>query len=111
MSDLALKKCAPLTGETRPFSEQEEYDYLSRVRGWSVGRKHAHQIRKLFQFEDFREAVAFVNEVAQIAEEENHHPDIFLSYRHVTVSVWTRKIGGLSENDFILAAKIDAIGK
>jgi 4a-hydroxytetrahydrobiopterin dehydratase len=109
MSSLETKKCSPCDEETEPLTDQQEYDYLNRIHGWSLNRKQVHQLRKLFQFASFAEAVEFVNQVAKVAEEENHHPDIYLAYRHVTVILWTKKISGLSENDFILAAKIDQL--
>ncbi len=107
MRNLETRRCAPIAEGTPPLGEQEEYDFLNHIHGWSLSRKQVHQLRKLFQFANFSEAVEFVDNVARIAEEENHHPDIYLSYRHVTVILWTKTIGGLSENDFIMAAKID----
>ena len=109
MHNLETKKCSPIQEGTPPLTEQEEYDFLNQIHGWSLSRKQVHQLRKLFQFASFHEAVDFVDQVAGIAEEENHHPDIYLAYRHVTVILWTKKISGLSENDFILAAKIDQV--
>lgn len=110
MSDLTMKKCMPPTAETAVLEESEEYNLLLQLNAWSLDKKRVHHIRKLFQFESFRKAVKFVDKVATIAEKEDHHPDIFLSYRHVTVSLWTKKLGGLTENDYIVAAKIDALG-
>jgi 4a-hydroxytetrahydrobiopterin dehydratase len=109
MSNLETRKCSPCEEGTSPLTDDEEYDFLNHIHGWSLGRKQVHQIRKLYQFASFTEAAGFVKEVARLAEEENHHPDIFFSYRHVTVILWTKKISGLSENDFILAAKIDQL--
>ena len=107
--DLLSKKCVPCEGGVPPFSNEEIEKYLQEIKGWRVsdGRK----IEKSFGFKNFREAMDFVNKVAALAEEENHHPDIQVSYNNVRLVVWTHAIGGLSENDFILAAKIDSIFK
>ena len=107
MSNLELKKCIPCGGGTPPLSEAEERVYMGHIHGWSLHRKGVHQLHKLFQFPSFEKAVEFVNLVARLAQKEDHHPDIYLTYRHVTLVLWTKKIAGLSENDFILAAKID----
>src|SRR4030042_5707715 len=104
MNDLESKKCVPCRMGTPPLSEKEEHDFLARIRGWSLHRKGVHQLHKLYQLPSFGQAVDFVNMVAEVAEEEGHHPDIYLTYRHVTLVLWTKKISGLSENDFILAA-------
>jgi 4a-hydroxytetrahydrobiopterin dehydratase len=109
MNDPELKNCVPCGEGTPPLSDTEERALLGRIHGWSLHRKGVHQLRKLFQFPGFEQAVAFVNLVAGLAQEEDHHPDIYLTYRHVTLVLWTKTISGLSENDFILAAKIDVL--
>jgi len=79
---------------------------LAQLDGWELV-EDAKKIRKKFKFGDFKEAMKFVNQVAEIAESENHHPDIFVSYNRVEAMIFTHKILGLTESDFILAAKID----
>jgi len=108
MTDLIQKKCVPCEGGVPPFGPEEIKKYLSQLKkGWQV--LGDEKIKKLFKFEDFKEAMAFVNNVAELAESEGHHPDIIINYSKVDIIIWTHKIGGLSENDFILAAKIDNI--
>ena len=106
--DLAKRKCIPCEGGTEPFSPQEVETYMSYLKeGWEVvdGVKIQHK----YKFEDFKKAMEFVNKVAEIANEEDHHPDIFISYSRVTITLSTHAIGGLSPNDFIVAAKIETI--
>lgn len=107
--DLAKKHCVPCEGGTPPFSNSEENENLAKINGWSLIRDTEHKLRKQFTFEDFKEALAFVNKVGEIAEEEQHHPDIKIVYNKVQIELFTHAVGGLSENDFILAAKIDKI--
>ena len=105
--DLTKKKCVPCEGGIPPFTEKQAKDYLKQVKGWKlVGNK----IERSLAFEDFMQAVKFVNKVADLAEEEQHHPDILLhSWNKMKLTVYTHVINGLSENDFILAAKIDKL--
>ncbi len=105
--DLASKKCMHCEGGTKPLDAQTVETYLKVVPGWEVleGRK----IRRLFKFKDFKEAMDFVNQIAGLAESEGHHPDIKISYNKVKIELTTHAIGGLSENDFILATKIDSL--
>lgn len=92
------------------MTKEESEKYLAEVLGWKIA-EDGRKISKTFEKEDFASALSFVNEIGRIAEEEGHHPDVHLtSYKMVTVELWTHAIGGLSENDFILAAKINAIG-
>jgi 4a-hydroxytetrahydrobiopterin dehydratase len=107
MMNLAAKKCVACEGGVPPLTGTMLEPYLAEVKGWSIvdGKKIRHE----FTFPDFVSALAFVNKVGGIAESEGHHPDIQLSWGKVVVKLWTHAIGGLSENDFILAAKIDAI--
>jgi 4a-hydroxytetrahydrobiopterin dehydratase len=106
MTDLASKECVPCRGGVPPL-EGEELAKISKELGeqWEV--VEGHHLRRGFSFPDFREALAFTNRVGAIAEKEGHHPDIHLSWGRVTVEIWTHKIDGLTESDFILAAKID----
>jgi 4a-hydroxytetrahydrobiopterin dehydratase len=107
---LSDKHCIPCEGGTPPLTETEENKYLKMVR-WEIDRSGVHRIRKVFSFNDFNESMAFVNQVARIAQHEQHHPDLHISYRKVIIEVHTHAVLGLSENDFILAAKINEIGK
>jgi 4a-hydroxytetrahydrobiopterin dehydratase len=104
--DLKDKKCVPCEGGTPPFTEKQAKKYFFQVKGWELEGK---SIKKRFKFKDFAEAMKFVNKVAKIAEKEDHHPDILINYNRVKLELSTHAIGGLSENDFILAAKIDEI--
>ncbi|HWP57457.1 MAG TPA: 4a-hydroxytetrahydrobiopterin dehydratase [Candidatus Acidoferrales bacterium] len=105
MSELAKKKCVPCEGSVPPLQEPQVESYLAQLPGWSLAGKW---ITKEFSFEDFAAAMKFVDKVAVIAEAEGHHPDIHIHYNRVRFDIWTHAIDGLSENDFILAAKIDA---
>lgn len=102
------KKCVPCEGGTLPLTASEAKRYLNTIRGWElVG---TITVRKEFIFRNFKEALAFVNEVGLIAEREGHHPDIHLvSYKRVIVELTTHAVGGLSLNDFVLASKIGTI--
>ncbi|OGI71706.1 pterin-4-alpha-carbinolamine dehydratase [Candidatus Nomurabacteria bacterium RIFCSPHIGHO2_02_FULL_35_13] len=106
MSDLLNKKCVPCKGGVKPLSRADAQDYTDEVSGWILDEK-ALKISKEFKFKDFVEAVDFVGRVADVAEEEGHHPDIHIFYNKVLLELSTHSIGGLSENDFILAAKIN----
>ncbi|MBI2987659.1 MAG: 4a-hydroxytetrahydrobiopterin dehydratase [Deltaproteobacteria bacterium] len=106
MSDLTQKKCVPCEGGVPPLEKAEVERLLAQIPGWSLTGKW---ISKEFQFKNFVEAMKLVNQVAGIAEREGHHPDIHIHYNRVRFDIWTHAIGGLSENDFILAAKIDAL--
>jgi 4a-hydroxytetrahydrobiopterin dehydratase len=110
MSKLAKKKCVPCEGNVKPMSREEAEKLLSELDDWSL-IDDAHLLAKSFHFKDFIESMNFVNRIAEIAEEEGHHPDLTISYNDVGVELTTHAIDGLSENDFILAAKIDEIGK
>lgn len=104
MSDLASKKCAPCTAKTPKVEPTKER--MAEIPGWSVkdGR-----LFRAYSFPDFPAALSFVNRAGAIAEAEQHHPDLAIhDWNKVDVSIWTHEIGGLSENDFILAAKIGA---
>jgi 4a-hydroxytetrahydrobiopterin dehydratase len=104
--DLREKKCAPCSGNEEPLKNDEIKKFSSQLKeGWQVidGKK----LKNDFPFENFNSGLAFVQDVAEIAEEEQHHPDICIHYKNVEVEFTTHAIGGLSENDFIMAAKID----
>lgn len=104
---LIAKTCEPCSGDTPPLKADETFRLHEQVPDWDLtsGRK----LVRTFELEDFMDAIDFVNAVADIAEEEGHHPVITIDYDEVTFTVWTHAINDLSENDFILAAKIDAL--
>ncbi|OGG76663.1 hypothetical protein A3B35_03970 [Candidatus Kaiserbacteria bacterium RIFCSPLOWO2_01_FULL_54_24] len=106
--DLAKKRCVPCEGGMKPLSRRSAQELLKYVDHWVLSRD-GKAISKRFRFENFAEAIHFVNHVAVIAEDEGHHPDLFVGWGRATVELSTHAIGGLSENDFILAAKIDTI--
>lgn len=133
--DLASKKCVPCEGTETPFTRAKAEEYLKEVNGysssehresrnssddssrqartinnrWELVNNGALKIRKKFKFSKYLDGVDFVNKVAKVAESEGHHPDMLVGWRRVTVDLMTHAIGGLSENDFILAAKIDKL--
>lgn len=102
------KKCSACAGATAPMSEAECKKFLSEL-GESWKLAEGKRIEKSFRFKNFKESLAFVERVGTMAESEGHHPDIFLSWGLVRITLWTHKIGGLSESDFIVAAKCDKI--
>jgi len=105
MGGLSQKTCVPCRGGVPPLSPAEIEPLIRQVEGWIVVN-HNH-IEKLFKFPDFKTALDFTNKVGAIAEEQGHHPDIYLGWGRVDIKIWTHKIDGLTESDFILAAKID----
>ncbi len=106
--DLAQKKCVACEGGAKPMTHMEASAMLMHVSGWSL-TPDEKKISKEFKFKDFIEAMGFANKITPIAESEGHHPDLFVGWGRVGVELSTHAIGGLSENDFILAAKIDEI--
>ncbi|MFA6076761.1 MAG: 4a-hydroxytetrahydrobiopterin dehydratase [Candidatus Paceibacterota bacterium] len=108
MNNLLKKKCVPCEDKNlKPLSRADAQDYLDELTGWSLD-KDVKKISKEYKFKDFIGALNFVERVADIAEEEGHHPDIHIHYNKVLLELSTHAIGGLSENDFIVATKIDA---
>ena len=109
MEDLSKKKCVPCEGGVTAFDVSEIHKYQKKVDGWNVikDEKNIYLLKKEFSFKNFLESQNFVNQVGKISEEEGHHPDISFGWGYATVSITTHAIEGLSENDFILAAKID----
>jgi 4a-hydroxytetrahydrobiopterin dehydratase len=107
MNDLAKRKCVPCEQGVPPLSEAKIRELLPSVPNWKLAADGKH-IRREWRVKDFLEALAFFQRIAQIAEAEDHHPDLHLTgYRNVAVEMSTHAVGGLTENDFILAAKID----
>lgn len=115
--DLTQKKCVPCEGGVPPIQGNALKEYMAQIApdpdatvgaSWQAA-EDGKKVRKEFKFGDFKEAVAFVVKVANLAEAEGHHPDIFIFYNKVIIELWTHAIGGLSENDFILAAKMDKL--
>ena len=111
MSNLKDKKCAPCEGGVIPFDISEIHKYQKKVDGWDISKdiKEKFFLNKKFNFENFSESQEFVNKVGIISEEEGHHPYIHINFKTVKVKITTHAIEGLSENDFILAAKIDQL--
>ena len=109
MSDLINKKCVPCEGGVVPFDISQIHKYQKKVDGWDIikDKKNIYLLEKKFKFKNFLESQNFVNVVGQISEEEGHHPDISFGWGYVKIQITTHAIEGLSENDFILAAKID----
>ncbi len=106
MSELAKKDCVPCRGGVPPLSGDSIAELLGQLEGWTVEKEH--HLTKAYTFPDFAEALAFVNRVGEIAEQQGHHPDLHLAWGKVGVEVWTHKINGLTESDFVFSAKIDA---
>ena len=111
MSDLLNKKCVPCEGGVLPFDISEIHKYQKKVDGWNITKNEKEKffLNKKFNFENFSESQEFVNKVGIISEEEGHHPDILFGWGYAEIKIITHAIEGLSENDFILAAKIDQI--
>jgi len=106
MSDLASRECIPCKGGVPPLKERELTELLAKLgEGWRVVDEH--HLEKDYRFKDFRTALAFTNKIGELAETLGHHPDIQLSWGKVMLTVWTHKINGLTESDFIFAAKAD----
>ena len=109
MSDLKNKKCVPCEGGVIPFDISEIHKYQKKVDGWDIikDEKKNFLLNKKFKFKNFLESQNFINKVGEISENEGHHPDILFGWGYAEIKITTHAIEGLSENDFILAAKID----
>lgn len=103
---LTDQKCESCTAATPPLSEQAAEELHKEIPEWTL---KDNKLEREFKCGDFREAIGFINKVAEIANAEDHHPEIWNSYNKVRITLWTHKIGGLSRNDFIVAAKIDKL--
>ena len=110
MNDLTKKKCIPCEGGVIPFDVSQIHKYQKKVDGWDIIKnKDLFMLEKNFTFKNFIDSQNFVNKVGEISEKEGHHPDIIFGWGYAKINITTHAIKGLSENDFILAAKIDKI--
>jgi 4a-hydroxytetrahydrobiopterin dehydratase len=111
MNDLLKKNCQPCEGGVLPFDISEIYKYQKKIDGWKVKKnsKEIYFLEKNFTFKNFINSQNFINKIGEISENENHHPDILFGWGYAKIMITTHAIEGLSENDFILAAKIDQI--
>ena len=111
MNDLLNKKCVPCEGGISSLDLSEIHKYQKKIDGWDVKKneKKIYFIEKNFKFKNFINSQKFINKIAEISEKENHHPDITFGWGYAKIVITTHAIEGLSENDFILAAKIDQI--
>ena len=107
MSDLAAKQCIPCSGSVPSLPEHRIKDRHREIPQWQV--VEGHHLSREFFFADFVSALAFVNRVGEVAESEAHHPDIHLAWGKARIEIWTHKIDGLTESDFIFAAKVDQL--
>jgi len=107
------KHCVPCEGGTPPLSDEKENEMLKQIQhdneGWILLRDGTHKIIRQFKFKNFKEAIVFVNKIADLAESQGHHPNIKIVYNKVDLDFFTHAVGGLSENDFIMAAKVNAL--
>ena len=104
---LAARDCVPCKGGVPPLTAAEIEPLLRQVEGWQS--VDGHHLSKTYRFKDFADALAFVDRIGAMAEQQWHHPDIYLAWGAVRVDIWTHKINGLTESDFIFAAKCDAL--
>jgi len=104
-SELAEQQCVPCEGGVPPMEKDKAEQMLSQLNGWTIEQQY--HLTRTFKFRNFAKALDFVNRVGEIAEDQNHHPDIHLAYGKAKVEVWTHKINGLTESDFVFAAKVD----
>jgi 4a-hydroxytetrahydrobiopterin dehydratase len=111
MTDLHKKSCIPCQGGVMPFDISEIHKYLKKINGWYVkkNKDEVYFLEKSFKFTNFSESQKFVNNLGNIAEAESHHPDVMFGWGYAKIKIFTHKIKGLVESDFILAAKIDKI--
>jgi 4a-hydroxytetrahydrobiopterin dehydratase len=109
--ELRGKKCVPCEGNLKPLSQEDEDAYALATPHWEIKRNGTHKLVRQFLFQTFQDSIRFVTAVADIAEEEHHHPNIQIFFNSVILELYTHAITGLSENDFILAARIDEIAQ
>jgi len=106
MESLTKRKCKPCEGGMPPYSEKQARDMLAQLKGWHL---QDGRLAKVYPFANYHHTMAFVNALAWISHREDHHPDLEVGYNKCRVTYWTHAVGGLSENDFICAAKCDAL--
>jgi 4a-hydroxytetrahydrobiopterin dehydratase len=114
MADLSTQSCVSCSPEAQPLANSELAEYLQQLIGWHIApgsdaRDTLEKLQKTFTFDNYQQAIAFTNRVADLAESENHHPALLTEWGKVTVTWWTHAIGGLHSNDFICAAKTDLL--
>jgi|TARA_Y100000310_G_scaffold312349_1_gene359567 4a-hydroxytetrahydrobiopterin dehydratase len=111
MTDLHKKSCIPCQDGVMPFDISEIHKYLKKINGWYVkkNKDEVYFLEKSFKFTNFSESQKFVNNLGNIAEAESHHPDVMFGWGYAKIKIFTHKIKGLVESDFVLAAKIDKI--
>ena len=108
MAELAEMKCIPCQGGIPPLTPDQIKPYMEKLgNSWKLA--YSHHIEKTFEFKTFAQSMEFTNKVAELAEEEGHHPEIHVSFRKVKLEFWTHKIDGLHESDFVMAAKVDRL--
>ena len=107
MSELAERQCVPCRGGVPPMKGEQINEMSSQLPDWQVVNEH--HLQRNYRFKDFRESLNFVNRVGELAEEQGHHPDICFGWGKADITIWTHKIDGLTESDFVLAAKIDKL--
>src|SRR3989338_11103810 len=107
MDKLSGKECVPCKGGIPPLKGEELRKLNKQLENWKIVKEH--HLEKEYKLKDFKEALDFTNKVGRLAEEQNHHPDIYLSYGKVKIILWTHKIDGLKESDFIFAKKVDEV--
>ncbi len=107
MSELANMTCVPCQGGVPPLKGKELDELRRKLPGWNVVNER--RLHRAFTFPDFRQALEFVNRVGELAEQQGHHPDILLTWGKAEITIWTHKIDGLTQSDFVLAAKIDRL--
>jgi 4a-hydroxytetrahydrobiopterin dehydratase len=108
MNNLAAKRCKPCEGGVNPLTREDAQSLLSQLDNWSLNET-VREISRVYRFKNYYETIAFVNSVAWVAHQEDHHPDLEVSYNRCLIRYSTHAIGGLSDNDFICAAKVDAL--
>jgi len=107
MPELAERQCVPCRGGVPPLTAEQIQPLIAELRDWQV--INGHHLQKTYSFKNFRETLDFVNRVGELAEEQGHHPDICFGWGKADITIWTHKIEGLTESDFVLAAKIDRL--
>ncbi len=107
MSELASKTCEACRSDTPPMQSNEIGELSPQIPDWEIVEDH--HLRRAFRFKNFREALDFVNNVGELAEEQGHHPELHFGWGHVELEVWTHKIDGLTQSDFVFAAKVDQL--